>query len=443
MIKEAKYKTVNIKDLKPAKYNPRKITDRTLNDLEHSLKEWGLVQPLVINKDGTVIGGHQRLRLLKKQGVDKVTVAELDLNEDAEKALNIALNRVQGTFDEQGLLALLNDLQKNEKLAGTGYNEKELARLQWKNNNQINRTLIEDYIIPPFSIWDAKQGYWTKRKQEWHEQLGDTLAGRDGDIDEQGSTPGSIGGDNLKAISQYDPVMIEVLLTWYAQPGDYVLDPFSGSPLAGLIASRLGYNFIGTDTWKDQVLRNKGRADALEESKCTWYHDTGANIAKYLPKGKKAKLLITDPPYFNLENYQSTNENDISNATDYKHFIKLLTEVLKPTYDALEDNGWAVIKIGNVRDKNGNYYNLVGDTVRLMEEIGYHFYNEVILATPIASAPVRARNTFDTNKKVVKTHQNILFFGKGKETSINGTLKDIISSGVTATAHHDVLIFKK
>lgn len=84
----------------------------------------------------------------------------------------------------------------------------------------------------------------------------------------------------------------------------------------------------------------------------------------------------------------------------------------------------------------------MGDTVQIMQDAGYHFYNEIVLATAIGTAPVRARNTFK-DKKVVKTHQNILFFTKGKEVAINKHLRAILERGQTATAHHDVLIFKK
>ena len=116
---------------------------------------------------------------------------------------------------------------------------------------------------------------------------------------------------------------------------------------------------------------------------------------------------------------------------------------MKRTFKLLKEGAFAVVVVGNVRDKNGNYYNFVGDTVTAMTKAGYKFYNEIILATSIATASVRARKTFDAHKNVVKTHQNILFFHKGQKVAVSGKLKDIVQTGITATAHHDVLVFKK
>lgn len=432
---------IPVKKLKLATYNPRRITERELKKLVTSIEENGFVQPILVNKDLTIIGGHQRVKAAKQLNIDTVPAIVIDVSPEKEKELNLALNKISGDWEETALRELLEELEQAGRMYATGFEAKELDKLRFKQGNQINRKLIQDYIVPPFSIFDTKQGYWQTRKKEWHEQLGNTTLNRN--VDNQESTPGDIGGGTYKTISQYDPVMIEVLLTWYASRGDIVLDPFSGSSLAGLIASRLGYTFIGTDTWAEQVKENKDQAKELKETNCTWHNDTAENIGKYLPKGKKATLLITDPPYFNLENYQSENKDDISNAENYKDFLARLKKALTPTYELLEKNGWAVIKIGNVRDKDGHYYNLVGDTVNIMQEIGYSFYNEIILATPIGTATLRARRVMEASKKVTKIHQNILFFSKGREVKINKHLKEILLEGRTATAHHDILVFKK
>ena len=68
--------------------------------------------------------------------------------------------------------------------------------------------------------------------------------------------------------------------------------------------------------------------------------------------------------------------------------------------------------VGEFRDKKGNYVGFVPDTINAFKEAGLNFYNEAILATPIGSAMLRADNCMK-NKKLVKTHQNILVFRKG------------------------------
>ena len=89
-----------IKDLKPAKYNPRQITKKQYSDLKESIKKFGLVDPIIINKNGNiVIGGHQRLKICKELKYKDVDCVVLDLNKEQERELNIRLNKSGGDFD--------------------------------------------------------------------------------------------------------------------------------------------------------------------------------------------------------------------------------------------------------------------------------------------------------------------------------------------------------
>lgn len=101
-------KTKKLTDLKPAPYNPRTISDKAMAGLRASIDRFGLVEPIVINRDGRVIGGHQRLKVLKEQGVKKTKVVVVDLTKREEKALNVTLNNphVTGEFipDLQNIL---------------------------------------------------------------------------------------------------------------------------------------------------------------------------------------------------------------------------------------------------------------------------------------------------------------------------------------------------
>lgn len=433
--------TVEIKKLKRAKYNPRKISKKELQKLTESIKTYGLVQPIVVNKDYTIIGGHQRVEACRQLGVTDVDVYRLDLNGDDEKTLNLALNRISGEWDDAALHTLLQDLAEKNRLALTGFDVKELEKLRWKQGNQINRKLIEDYIVPPFSVFDTKQGYWQKRKAEWALQLGDSGEGRADDLIGAGlSELNEKQGTSLTGTSVFDPVLCEVLYTWYLTKGATIADPFAGGHVRGLVASRLGYKYIGVDVSKTQIAANRVHAKELSEKGARWEHASGEHLAKHV---ERADMIFTCPPYFDLEVYDPENPQDISAAPDYEAFKKAYAKILTNTYNIVNKNGWAIIVVGNIRDKHGNYHNLVGDTVGIMCAAGYHFYNEAILATAIGTATARARKTFDSSKKLVKTHQNILFFAKGKEVAINKNLRDILLSGQTATAHHDILIFKK
>ena len=86
---------VPVKDLKPAKYNPRKDLqpgDPEFEKLKRSVEEFGYVEPILWNqRTGVVVGGHQRLKVLQNLGYTEVDCVILDLDEQKEKALNLSL----------------------------------------------------------------------------------------------------------------------------------------------------------------------------------------------------------------------------------------------------------------------------------------------------------------------------------------------------------------
>lgn len=105
---------VLIHQINPAKYNPRTITDQELSGLKESIKKFGFVEPLIVNKrTNTLTGGHQRLKAAELLGYDKVPVTYVDLSVAEEKALNVALNShtIQGKFDLEILPTLLEEIK--------------------------------------------------------------------------------------------------------------------------------------------------------------------------------------------------------------------------------------------------------------------------------------------------------------------------------------------
>lgn len=108
---------IDIDKLNPAKYNPRvdlKPGDPEYEKLKRSIKEFGYVEPIVWNKrTGNVVGGHQRLKILKEEGYKKVKVSVVELSEAQEKALNIALNKISGDWDKEKLHQIFKELQED------------------------------------------------------------------------------------------------------------------------------------------------------------------------------------------------------------------------------------------------------------------------------------------------------------------------------------------
>ena len=123
-----------LKDLKPAEYNPRKkLTpdDKEYQNILNSIEHFTYVDPIIVNKnDGTVIGGHQRLTVLLDMGYTEADIVVVDLNKNDEKALNIALNKITGQWDDLKLRDLLVELDLGDyDISLTGFDNKELEEL--------------------------------------------------------------------------------------------------------------------------------------------------------------------------------------------------------------------------------------------------------------------------------------------------------------------------
>ena len=94
-----KIEKIEISKLKPATYNPRQINKKQYSDLKKSIEKFDLVDPIIVNKDYTVIGGHQRLKICKELKYKDVDCVILDLSKEEERELNIRLNKSGGDFD--------------------------------------------------------------------------------------------------------------------------------------------------------------------------------------------------------------------------------------------------------------------------------------------------------------------------------------------------------
>jgi len=130
-----KLETVKIDQINPAPYNPRKDlkpSDPEYQKLKKSITEFDMVEPLILNKRGNVlIGGHQRLKVLKEMGRKEVEVSVVDLPPAKEKALNLALNKISGEWDLPLLKDLLESIDTGElpDIEITGFSEREIEQL--------------------------------------------------------------------------------------------------------------------------------------------------------------------------------------------------------------------------------------------------------------------------------------------------------------------------
>ena len=128
--------TIPIDDLIASPYNPRKDLqpgDVEYEKIKRSLNEFSLVIPIVWNRRTKhVVGGHQRLKVLKHEGVSEVQVSVVDIPLGKEKALNLALNKVNGEWERENLIELLNELvaDPNVPFEATGFDEDFMSEFE-------------------------------------------------------------------------------------------------------------------------------------------------------------------------------------------------------------------------------------------------------------------------------------------------------------------------
>ncbi|KKT78743.1 MAG: hypothetical protein UW76_C0050G0001, partial [Parcubacteria group bacterium GW2011_GWF2_44_8b] len=126
--------TIEITALRFAEYNPRKITRSVIEQLKNSIKEFGMPVPIVINtykdRENVIIGGEKRVRAAIELGWKEVPCSTVNLPLEKEKALNLALNKIEDQWDETKLAEIITDLTKADfDLSLTGFSEVEISNI--------------------------------------------------------------------------------------------------------------------------------------------------------------------------------------------------------------------------------------------------------------------------------------------------------------------------
>jgi hypothetical protein len=161
---------ISVEKLNPAAYNPRKDLkpgDKEYEKLKRSIEEFGYVEPVIWNKKtGNVVGGHQRLKVLLDLGQTEIDCVVVDLDPQREKALNLALNKIQGEWDENKLAELMAELDAGAfDVSLTGFDASEIDEL-------LNRWYSKEAVQDSFDIDQAHEEIMqreqiTKRGDIW------------------------------------------------------------------------------------------------------------------------------------------------------------------------------------------------------------------------------------------------------------------------------------
>ena len=296
-------------------------------------------------------------------------------------------------------------------------------------NHIIDKKKLSDwFVVPPFSILNVASDVWQNRKKIWLNRINDKAQARKNTLQmkaksgiglQQGIEFMGIKGDTTSIL---DPVLCEVLLHWFTNEGHQTFDPFAGDSVFGFCSAFKGRPFTGIELRNEQVEFNQKMIDdnGLDGK---YICDDALNIKKHI-KNESMDFMFTCPPYADLEIY-SDLPNDLSNM-DYDVFFEVIKTVLTESYSKLKNERFATVVIGEVRHKNtGAYLGIVPKIIQIMIDAGFHYYNEMILSTPIGNLHMRAGNYMSGSRKIGKQHQNVLVFYKGTIKNIKKEFKKL------------------
>ena len=415
-----------IQDLIPYARNSRTHSDAQVAQIAASIREFGWTNPILLDGENGIIAGHGRLLAAQKLGETQVPTIELSHMTEAQKrAYVIADNKLalNAGWDDAMLVAEFEDLKDaGFDLELTGFTLDEIEALNAEEaekdeggEKQPKGNLSDRFLLPPFTVLNAREGWWQDRKRAWLALGIKSEEGRDiAPTNVSKNTPDYMAGrGNNEGGSIFDPVVCEIAYRWFSPSNGVVLDPFAGGSVRGVVASKLERQYIGHELRQEQVDANRQQGSEICSDDLmppAWICGDSKNIDTTCAD-IEADMVFSCPPYADLEVY-SNDPKDLSTMA-YPEFIKIYREIIKKACDRLKNDRFACFVVGEVRDKKGNYYNFVGDTVQAFKDAGLYFYNEAVLVTAVGSLPVRAGKQFSASRKLGKTHQNILVFVKG------------------------------
>jgi len=423
-IKNHEYTTRKTSVLIPYVNNSRTHSDEQVTQVASSIREFGFTNPVLIDEENGVIAGHGRLMAAKKLGIENVPCIILaGLSEAQKKAYVIADNQLalNSGWDMDMLKLEIESLEEMDfDIDLLGFDDDFFDEIEEEEeylSDGVAGSMVENFIQPPFSILDTRKADWLERKRGWHERIKDKGESRQGTL---GDVDSVLGGIN-SGVSILDPAMAEIIVTWFGTRGGVAFDPFSGDSVFGYVAGSLGMQFKGIELRKEQADLNQERVDDAGLP-CKYFCDSGENMDAYI-ENESVDLVFTCPPYADLEVY-SSDERDLSTMSHDNFFI-VYKKILQGTFSKLKNNRFAVVVMGEVRNKAGEYIGTIPNTIKIMEEAGYIYYNEIIIINSAGTLPLRAGKSMRASRKVGKMHQNILVFLKGDAKQAVKYLGDI------------------
>lgn len=175
---EHQIEQISIEALVPYARNSRTHSDAQVAQIAASIREFGFTNPVLIDKDGGIIAGHGRVMGARKLGLSEVPCIRLaHLTETQKRAYIIADNKLalNAGWDEELLAVEFSELaDAGFDLGLTGFTDEEIAALgaddeagEETPGDAPKGNLSDSFMIPPFSVLNAREGWWQNRKKAW------------------------------------------------------------------------------------------------------------------------------------------------------------------------------------------------------------------------------------------------------------------------------------
>jgi ParB-like nuclease domain len=358
-----------VSDLIPYAMNARTHSSEQISQLAESIRQWGWTMPVLVDESDVLIAGHGRVMAAQRLGITEVPAMVARGWTDAQiRAYRIADNQLalNAAWDKPLLGAELAALMGDGfDLGSIGFSQDEISTLLEgggeSGEGKTNGSLAARFLIPPFSVLNAREGWWQERKRLWLAIGIKSELGR---------------GENA------------------------------------LVAARLGRRYVGVDLRSEQCEANESQIGILQpdDPSPEWRCGDSRDI-RNLCADVDADFIFSCPPYADLERY-SDDPRDLS-TMEYAEFLAAYRAVIAAACARLRPDRFACFVVGDLRGPDGAYRGFIADTIRAFTDAGLSLYNEAILVTMVGTLPIRAATQFAVSRKLGKTHQNVLVFING------------------------------
>ena len=269
------------------------------------------------------------------------------------------------------------------------------------------------FLEPPFSVLDRRQGRWQDRRRQWDAIGLHSETGRSAElVHDYSSTMRVTSRSSDAGTSIFDPALAELIIAWWSREGDQILDPFAGGSVRGVVSSCMGRRYTGVDLSADQVAADRAQTDlGSPDMPPQWICGDSADIDALLDDAIEADLIMTCPPYGDLERY-SDDPADLS-TMDWEDFQVAYRTILSATVGRLRQDRFVAVVVSDIKDRDGAYRGLPALTSDALTSTGCRIVADAVILDPLGSKQMMCERPFRANRTLTRVHQNLIVGVKG------------------------------